>query len=96
MPRSRSQLQKLLGQLVLAVQQEEGLVVGDAVHWPAAQTALHNAESLLTVAKDPAKLIAALDGGSVASYIGEGWLLRHPRVRPALVAVLKELGRAKV
>jgi hypothetical protein len=96
MPRPRSQLQKWLGRLVLALQQEEGLVAGDAVHWPAARAALHNAELLLTAAKDPANLIAALDGRSVTSYIGAEWLLKHPGVRPALVAVLKELGRAKV
>ena len=96
MPRPRSQLQKLLGKLVLAIQQEEGLVVGDSVYWPAAQVALRNAESLLTAAKDQANLLATLNGRSVTTYIGEAWLLKHASVRPALVAVLKEMGRARV
>ena len=96
MPRPRSQLQKLLGKLVLAIQQEEGLVVGDSVYWPAAQVALRNAESILTAANDPATLFATLDGQSVTTYVGEAWLLKHSSVRPALVAVLKEMGRARV
>jgi hypothetical protein len=37
-----------------------------------------------------------LGDNTATTYIGADWLLKHPSVRPSLVAVLKELGRDKV
>ena len=96
MPRPRNQVQKVLGALVLAIQKEENLVVGDSTHWPGAQLARDRAEHLLEAAANPAKLSALLGDHSVTTYIGAEWLLKHPSVRPSLVASLKELGRDKV
>jgi hypothetical protein len=96
MPRPRNQVQRVLGILVLAIQKEENLVVGDSTHWPGAQLARDRAEHLLVAAVNPAKLDTLLGDHSVTTYIGADWLLKHPSVRPALVAVLKEFGRDKV
>jgi hypothetical protein len=96
MPRPRNQVQRALGALVLAIQKEENLVVGDSTHWPAAQVARHKAEHLLAAAVNRAKLDGLLGDNSATTYIGADWLLKHPSVRPSLVAVLKELGRDKV
>jgi hypothetical protein len=92
MPRNRTPLQAAVGQLILAIQKEENLVVGDSKLWPSAQSARENADELFACATDPAVLREKLAGKSVSEYIGAGWLATHPSVRPALAAVLKELG----
>ena len=96
MPRPRNQVQRVLGALVLAIQKEENIVVGDSTHWSGAQLARDRAEHLLAAAVDPGKLDTLLGDQSVTTYIGADWLLKHPSVRPFLVAVLKELGGDRV
>jgi hypothetical protein len=80
-----------MGQLILSMQKEEGLVVGDAQRWPAAEAARERAESLLSFSTNAATLKSALAGASLTEFIGAQWLADHPSLRPALTLVLKEL-----
>jgi hypothetical protein len=91
MSRHHSTLQKAMGQLILAIQKEENLVVGDGKLWRSAQAAREKADSLFLVASDQETLRLALAGRSITEFIGAQWLASHSAVRPALSAVLKEL-----
>ena len=94
MPRHRSNLDRAVGQLILAIQKEEGEVAGDPDLWPPAQEARARAESLLSLANDPARFRAALRGSMLTTYIGAKWLAAHRRVRPALLEVSKVLNES--
>jgi hypothetical protein len=92
MPRTRSSLQTAVGQLILAIQKEEALVIGDGTLWAPAQAARENADDLYIHATTPAALRERLAGKSLSEYIGVQWLASHRSVRPALAVVLSELG----
>jgi hypothetical protein len=85
MPKQRSELEAAAGQLILAVQKEweSDFFEGSG---PENESVMGTCHELLQAAK--ANSIASLLAGrSVAQYLGESWVGRHPRVIPAVKQV---------
>jgi hypothetical protein len=86
MPRKRSPAGIAAGKLILAIQQEQGEVVGepDATR---AQKVMDRAHTLLQAAQT-ASVSSLLDGRSVAQYLDPVWVEMHPSVKPSIEAFI--------
>jgi hypothetical protein len=82
MPRCRTPVEVAAGKLVSAVQREWGEEAGEPTS-TASEEVMHACHSLLQAAKN-GSVATLLGGRSVAAFLGEGWVRKHPRVWPHL------------
>jgi hypothetical protein len=83
MPRERSELEKAAGKLISAIQKEWTDEAGlDCA--AESEEVMHRSHSLLQAAHGNSFDVSVLNGGSIAQFLGEGWVGRHPRVIPAI------------
>jgi len=85
MPKQRSELEAAAGRLISAIQKEWGAEAGEESA-PESEAIMHTSHGLLLAAKSHT-LEAELAGLTVAQYLGESWVVRHPNV----IAAVKEL-----
>ena len=84
MPRTRTAVEALAGQLILAIQREWHAEAGEAVA-SESEDVMGRAHVLLQAAKAD-DLASALGERSVEEYLGSVWLSTHPAVMPAVRA----------
>ena len=82
MPRQRGELEAAAGRLISAIQKEWTAELGMTTA-PESEEILHNSHDLLLAAK-ARSLESELGGRTVAQYLGEEWIDRHPNVIPAV------------
>jgi len=82
MPKKRSELEVAAGRLVSAIQKEWTAEIGEDSARES-EAIVHRSHGLLQAAK--AQTLGKLLGErTVAHYVGESWLKRHPRVLAAV------------
>ena len=85
MPKQRSELEAAAGQLILAIQKEWDREIGE-ISAPESEAVMNTSHLILQAAK--ANDVASLLGGrSIAQFLGESWVGRHPGVIPAVKKV---------
>jgi len=82
MPKKRSDLEAAAGVLVSAIQKEWTAEIGEDSA-SESEAVMHNSHGLLQAAKAQS-LSKLLGERTVAQYLGESWLKRHPKVLPAV------------
>ena len=85
MPKQRGELEEAAGRLTSAIQKEWGAELGQATA-PESEEVMHTSHGLLLAAKSKS-LGSELAGRTVAQYLGEDWIDRHPNVIPAVRAL---------
>ena len=80
MPRTRTDIQRAAGKLTSAIQKEWCEETGE----PEAEYSeeVMNRSHAYLKAKTQEDLRRALAGKSVSEYLGEGWIAKHPSVKP--------------
>jgi hypothetical protein len=83
MPRKRSELKKAAGKLVSAIQKEWSAEAGlDCAS--ESEEILDQSHTLLQAVDGDSFDASVLNGSSIAQFLGESWVSRHPRVIPAI------------
>ncbi len=82
MPKQRGELEAAAGRLISAIQKAWGAEAGEESA-PESEAVMHTSHGLLLAAKSNA-LAAELRRRTVAQYLGESWVGRHPSVIPAV------------
>ena len=82
MPKTRAELEAAAGRLISAVQKEWNAEAGEASA-SESESVMHTCHELLKSAKAQS-LRTLLGGRTVAQFLGEAWVNRHPQVVPAL------------
>jgi len=90
MTKSRTNIEEAAGQLISAVQKEWGAELGES-QAVASEDVLDNAHELLQAAK-AGNLVEFLNGRTVAEFMGELWLERHPSIKAAVSFLEAQLG----
>ena len=82
MPKHRTKLEAVAGQLILAIQKEwEGELGEESAR--ETEAIMHTSHDLLNAAKTNT-LSSLLAGRSIAQFLGPSWVGRHPRVIPMI------------
>jgi len=89
MPRKRSPVGIAAGKLILAIQKEQGEVMGEP-DAALAQKVMRRARTLLQAAQI-ASVASLLDGRSVVEYLDPVWVEMHPAVKPSIAAFVAAL-----
>ena len=82
MPKQRGEISAAAGRLVSAIQKEWNAELGEHTATES-EAVMHTSHGLLLAAKAET-LESELAGRTVAQYLGEGWIGRHPSVIPAV------------
>jgi hypothetical protein len=93
MPRKINALAVSAGKLILAIQKEEGEVIGgpDAA---AARAVMTRAQTLQHAAHNDC-VPALLNGRSLVEYLDAAWVEMHPAVKPSVDAFASELNATR-
>ena len=89
MTKSRTKVEAAAGQLISAVQKDWGAELGES-QAVASDDVLDKAHELLQAAK-ARNLGELLNGRTVAEFMGELWLERHPSIKAAVSFLEAEL-----
>lgn len=82
MPKQRGELEAAAGRLISAIQKEWSAEAGEKSA-PESEAVMNTSHGLLLAAKSQT-LDSELGGRTVAQYLGESWVGRHPNVIPAV------------
>jgi len=91
MPRSRTPVEALAGQLILAIQREWQAEIGEDTAQES--EAVMNRAHLLLRAASANSLTRTLGAQSVEEYLGADWLSTHPAATPAARAFAKSVAQ---
>ncbi|MEO7323707.1 MAG: hypothetical protein ABIW82_02655 [Dokdonella sp.] len=79
MTRARTPVEREIGNLIVAVQQEWMRHGGVDGVWQESEHVMHRSHELLIHAKTE-NLPSFLEGRTVAQFLGESWLKHHPQI----------------
>ena len=91
MPRNKTECEKQAGKLISAIQKVWGAQAGEP-EADDSERVMDLAHELLQ-AQDANKMSKHLSGKSVAQYIGEIWLQKHPEVKPIVNQLDREISK---
>jgi len=91
--KKRTELKKAVGKLISVIQQEWGYELGEP-YAELSENVMGLAHSLLQ-ASSAEKIETLLCGMTIRQYLGDIWVQTHPRVKPALFLVEKEVLKEK-
>ncbi len=89
MPKKKTPIEKAAGKLISAIQKEWGKELGESTT-EVNEDVIGKGHNLLKAAKND-EVTSVLRGLSVAQYLGELWVRRHPKVIEYITAFEKEL-----
>jgi len=86
MPRTRSDIEKAAGKLIVAIQKEWTMEMGTPTSG-ASEQVMHASHSLLQAAKAQGSITSVVGSASVAAFLGAAWVQAHPNVLPYIRAL---------